>query len=702
MATITSAQSGAWSSASTWVGGALPVDGDAVTIAAEHSVLMDVDLSAFIGLQTITVQGHASTPAMLYFASGTSGHLKLRTGYNIVGTTGALKGRILANSDGVWENTGSLPFADKAVVDLQGSASITATYLEIRTFCAGPILKMVRTYGAKKTISSVDVATDTLTSPAHGMANGTPVWANSTEEIPAPLQAQTVYYVVNSATDTLKLALTSGGPAINLTSAGSGTIELLTGAASGVSTLNVLDDVSGDTAWTMVSGHNRAVLVNATKPAVLDQQRITITGITATTITLSAATDSVQYPGAVIVLASRNISIRSTATSTSTAIISDSVNGIFGCEITNTAGSGSLFYSYALSTSYYNTINGTIIGVYYAVYNGSNSNTINGIVSGCDTALSSSNYNTVNGKIIGCKYAVYVSNGNTINGQISGCDYALYIRSNYNTINGQISGCDYAISASYYNTINGEIIGCRYAIAANSSYNTINGTISGCTYVLSQSTGNKITGEIFGVGTTYTPTTQAARERNQLRNALITSIVWSGRNASGASARLTFENFGRVDGAHRISDMFGDIIKMQCGSGAPIPPLDPNGGTDHVLECSSIQSNCSPINPLVILDDLRLWMMAGTHTVRFKTINTFSGGLAAGNVVLTAEYLTTGNIQQMVREDATVMSVASDWSQGIQVTFTSTVDGWVSLNLWLQKYASGLPLLYVYPIPVVS
>ena len=192
------------------------------------------------------------------------------------------------------------------------------------------------------------------------------------------------------------------------------------------------------------------------------------------------------------------------------------------------------------------------------------------------------------------------------------------------------------------------------------------------------------------------------RERNTFRNSSINTVTWSGRNTAGFEARLTFENFGGVNGAHRISDMFGDIIKVQCGSGAPVPATDPDGGTDYALECSSIQSNCSPINPLVVIEDMRLWLAAGTHTIRFKTINSFSGGLAAGDVILEADYIGTGGAGKHVVEKATAMSTATDWSQGIQVTLTSAVDGWVSLKLSLVMYKSGLPLLYVYHVPTVS
>lgn len=564
MATITSNQSGSWSATSTWVGGVVPVDGSDVVIAAGHSVLMDVDQSAMTGMQSVTVQGHSTAPAMLYWANGTSGYLKIRTGYTLLGTSATLKGRVLANSDGVWGNTGPLAFANKAVIDLQGTALINAKYLDMQLFCAEPTFKSVRTYGSKIVVT-VDSGADTFGATAHGLANTTPVMFQSSGLLPAPIAADTPYYVVSTSTNTFQVALVSGGTVIDLTSTGSGTIEVYTGHTNtSTAAMNVLDDVTADPAWTTASGHNAVVLVDTWDSSAYDQQRLTLSDIFAGTITLSANVDSAQFPGARIFLSSRNVSIRSAGTSTSQAIISSAVGCAFGCEIKNTAGSGATFYTYGLSGG------------------------------------------------------------------------------NNNTISGSISGCNYGIRPGSYDS---------------ATFRSV---------------------------------------------ALSVPISWYTRNVSGSRTRLKFENYARVDGEHRVEDMFGNVIKVQCGSGSPVPATDPDGGTGHCLEASTIQSNCGPLNPLPVVDGFRIWLAAGSHTIRFKTQNTFSGGLAAGDVVLTAEYLTSGNVPAIATSNTTAMTTATDWSQGIEVSFTSTVDGWVTLNLWLQKYDATVPELYVWPVPVVT
>lgn len=66
-------------------------------------------------------------------------------------------------------------------------------------------------------------ATDTMTSTAHGLPNGTRVTVASVTTLPAGLTASTNYYVRDAAADTFKLTLVPGGTAVDITDAGSGT-----------------------------------------------------------------------------------------------------------------------------------------------------------------------------------------------------------------------------------------------------------------------------------------------------------------------------------------------------------------------------------------------------------------------------------------------------------------------------------------------
>jgi Flp pilus assembly protein TadG len=79
-----------------------------------------------------------------------------------------------------------------------------------------------------KPITAVSSTNDTFTtSAANRPANGTQVNIMSTSSMPGAVSANTRYYVVssNSSSNTFKISTSSGGTAVNISSAGSGTIR---------------------------------------------------------------------------------------------------------------------------------------------------------------------------------------------------------------------------------------------------------------------------------------------------------------------------------------------------------------------------------------------------------------------------------------------------------------------------------------------
>lgn len=72
-------------------------------------------------------------------------------------------------------------------------------------------------------VFTADADTDVLTSEGHGLSNGMEVFVNTFGTLPAPLVAGTRYFVRDVTTDTFKVAATSGGAALDITSAGTGT-----------------------------------------------------------------------------------------------------------------------------------------------------------------------------------------------------------------------------------------------------------------------------------------------------------------------------------------------------------------------------------------------------------------------------------------------------------------------------------------------
>ena len=435
--------SGLWSAIATWSdsdggagGAAVPADDDAVFISAAVNVQMDADLSAYTGLRTVTIRGGA-TPGMLYQKDGKSGILKIRTAYNLVGTTDTNRGRLLANSDGVWANTGALAFADKFIINLQDTSKVDATNLGINLRCAEPTRKIVRTYGTKYDIDDTDVsvANDTVDLGTTPPSAGTPIKITTAAgTLPAPLSENEIYYVRAISGNTCKLALQNADAQIvNLTSTGSGNFTLYIGYASGSATVNVLDDVTADTPWSTAAEHNACALYNV-GPQSYDQQRLTLTTINAGSIVLSAVTDSAQLAGASIVLVSRNVQILSNSTSSSQPIVdyatSTFAGGYLGCEIRNTAGTGTTFYGYGI--------------------NGGISHTNSGTITGCNYGISGGISHTNSGTIARCNYGFYGGASYTNSGTIAGCTYTHRAP----IVNNLIIGGD-AASVSFYdrNTI---------------------------------------------------------------------------------------------------------------------------------------------------------------------------------------------------------------------------------------------------------
>ena len=123
MTSITSAQSGNWSSGSTWVGGAVPSDGDSVTIAAGHTVVFDVDQSGWAtGLAGLAING-----TLTFATDGTVTYLKMAG--NITGS-GSLYVGTTANP--IPAPSGSTP--EVATIEFNGSYKITGSLaaLELR------------------------------------------------------------------------------------------------------------------------------------------------------------------------------------------------------------------------------------------------------------------------------------------------------------------------------------------------------------------------------------------------------------------------------------------------------------------------------------------------------------------------------------------------------------------------------------------
>ena len=238
--------------------------------------------------------------------------------------------------------------------------------------------------------TDVNTTTGVVTWNGTAPADGTPVVIKSSGTLPTGWRSTDVYYTRTKSTNTCKLALQNSDATIVIPSdTGSGTLSMYAGSYSSsayaTAAVNVIENVTSDTPWVTTDNHNRVVLVDAGAPSDYDQQRLGLVTIGANTIVLSGAVDSVQYPGAKIYSISRNVSVRSTGTSSTAPMIEYSAvsthGGVFGGEIRNVAGTSTTFYGNGINYGSGHTISGTVSGNSSGIYYGSG-HTISGTVSG--------------------------------------------------------------------------------------------------------------------------------------------------------------------------------------------------------------------------------------------------------------------------------------------------------------------------------
>ena len=78
----------------------------------------------------------------------------------------------------------------------------------------------------QKKLFTVDTTTDVFTSSSHGYVNGDIIRCREVNYPPSPINRTEWYFAVNCTTNTLKLAATQGGTALNITGTGAGLLYL--------------------------------------------------------------------------------------------------------------------------------------------------------------------------------------------------------------------------------------------------------------------------------------------------------------------------------------------------------------------------------------------------------------------------------------------------------------------------------------------
>lgn len=125
-----------------------------------------------------------------------------------------------AASGGTKSNSGALTF------DVPAGTYAFLLFFNASTGNTNTYLGYVPLNGTVKGFFSVDttLTNDTLFSVAHGLADGDRVQLFNvfSESLPTGLTEGTVYFVVNSATNSFKVSTTSGGAAVDITAVGGG------------------------------------------------------------------------------------------------------------------------------------------------------------------------------------------------------------------------------------------------------------------------------------------------------------------------------------------------------------------------------------------------------------------------------------------------------------------------------------------------
>lgn len=166
--------------------------------------------------QFLGVDSSAAAPEYKTLAGGDGISISHSTGGVTITATAA------SPSGSVVMYVGSTPPTGWLLCD--GTAYNASTYPSMTAALIGAASSWGR--GTAVGTFTVDAGTDIVTLAAHGLTTGSLVHVASTTTLPAGLSANTIYYVRDETSSTFKLAATSGGTAINITSTGSGTHSL--------------------------------------------------------------------------------------------------------------------------------------------------------------------------------------------------------------------------------------------------------------------------------------------------------------------------------------------------------------------------------------------------------------------------------------------------------------------------------------------
>ncbi len=302
------------------------------------------------------------------------------------------------------------------------------------------------------------------------------------------------------------------------------------------------------------------------------------------------------------------------------------------------------------------------------------------------------------------------------NSSISGNFYSNYygFSSCYRTTaNGNFFACISGIGSGALCTINGDVFANETGIPLGVIFN-VNANVYGNLYGISGGQNCSFTGKIgydaLNVSVPNTYDLRYATLNLKMRNAKfpLAGFVFypDYRNTTVGYLRITSEHHDNINGAHRIYENFGDIIKVNADGTSGRPSVDPDGGNGDLVELSNIQSNCGFGGgcPLEAFEHL-VWATASLSKTYTYKVQTTYVGITAGNLKLTGEYLdegSGGHVTTTTNSPAISERTGdTDWTQVLAVTINPAQTGWIRLKIELFEYESG-KVIWIYPKATIS
>lgn len=139
-------------------------------------------------------------------------------------------------------------------------------------YCKGQAITYTKAIGPTRTQTfTADAGTDVFTANAHGLIDtNTIIVTNSGGALPTGLTSGATYYIITATANTFQLSLTSGGAAINITDAGTGThslsstADVLTGCTiPGAGSPYAVDEIVTQSSASSLSANPKATVLES-------------------------------------------------------------------------------------------------------------------------------------------------------------------------------------------------------------------------------------------------------------------------------------------------------------------------------------------------------------------------------------------------------------------------------------------------------